>query len=108
MHSKNQSKSVHYAKSQRLLKINHAHLQLIKSLLNKKKKHNIFKPNINPLQVNINIAALSKYYLINQHTLSLVYHISIVSPQALKAKRKVIKKTILSWLLVNPSSTAHK
>ncbi|EFD2357849.1 transcriptional regulator, partial [Escherichia coli] len=35
-------------------------------------------------------------------------HISMVSPQALEARRKVIKKTILSWLLVDPSSTAHE
>lgn len=101
MHSENQSKGVHYAKSQRLLEINHAHLQLMESLLDEGKKQNIFKPDIDPLQVNINIAALGGYYLINQHTLGLVYHISMVSPQALEARRKVIKETILSWLLVD-------
>ena len=53
MHSENQSKGVHYAKSQRLLEINHAHLQLMESLLDEGKKHNIFKPDIDPLQVNI-------------------------------------------------------
>ena len=94
VHSENQSKGVH--------------LQLMESLLDEGKKHNIFKPDIDPLQVNINIAALGGYYLINQHTLGLVYHISMVSPQALEARRKVIKETILSWLLVDPSSTAHE
>ena len=108
VHSENQSKGVHYAKSQRLLEINHAHLQLMESLLDEGKKNNIFKPDIDPLQVNINIAALGGYYLINQHTLGLVYHISMVSPQALEARRKVIKETILSWLLVDPSSTARE
>lgn len=49
MHSENQSKGVHYAKSQRLLEINHAHLQLMESLLDEGKKHNIFKPDIEPL-----------------------------------------------------------
>ncbi len=88
VNSENQSKGVHYAKSQRLLEINHAHLQLMESLLDEGKKQNIFKPDIDPLQVNINIAALGGYYLINQHTLGLVYHISMVSPQALEARRK--------------------
>lgn len=46
VHSENQSKGVHYAKSQRLLEINHAHLQLMESLLDEGKKHNIFKPDI--------------------------------------------------------------
>lgn len=108
VHSENQSKGVHYAKSLRLQNINHAHWQLIESLLAEGKKLNIFKPDIDPLQVNINIAALGGYYLINQHTLGQVYHISMVSPQALEARRKVIKETILSWLLVDPSSTARE
>jgi len=38
VHSENQSKGVHYAKSQRLLEINHAHLQLMESLLDEGKK----------------------------------------------------------------------
>ncbi len=80
MHSENQSKGVHYAKSQRLLEINHAHLQLMESLLDEGKKYNIFKPGIDPLQVNINIAALGGYYLINQHTLGLVYPVRLQNP----------------------------
>lgn len=58
VNSENQSKGVHYAKSQRLQDINHAHLQLMESLLAEGKKRNIFKSDIDPLQVNINIAAL--------------------------------------------------
>lgn len=80
MHSENQSKGVHYAKSQRLLEINYAHLQLMESLLDEGKKHNIFKPDIDPLQVYINIAALGGYYLINQHTLGLVYPVRRKTP----------------------------
>lgn len=74
------------------------------SLLEEGKRQNIFKADIDPLQVNISIAALGGYYLINQHTLGLVYHISMVSPQALEVRRRVIKETILSWLLVTPDS----
>ncbi|EHX85843.1 hypothetical protein ECDEC14D_4976 [Escherichia coli DEC14D] len=44
------------------------------------KKYNIFKPGIDPLQVNINIAALGGYYLINQHTLGLVYLVRRKNP----------------------------
>lgn len=104
VHSENQSKGVHYAKSKRLPEINHSHLELMASLLEKGKILNIFKQDIDPLQVNINIAALGGYYLINQHTLGLVYHISMVSPQALEARRKVIKETIMSWLLIDKAS----
>lgn len=104
IHSENQSKGVHYAKSKRLPEINYSHLELMASLLEKGKALNIFKQDIDPLQVNINIAALGGYYLINQHTLGLVYHISMVSPQALEARRKVIKETIMSWLLIDKAS----
>lgn len=104
VHSENQSKGVHYAKLKRLPEINYSHLELMASLLEKGKALNIFKQDIDPLQVNINIAALGGYYLINQHTLGLVYHISMVSPQALEARRKVIKETIMSWLLIDKAS----
>lgn len=56
---------MHYAKLQRFLEINYAHLQLMEFLLDEGKKHNIFKLDIDLLQVNINIAALGGYYLIN-------------------------------------------
>lgn len=103
MHSENQSKGVHYAKSQRLLEINHAHLQLMESLLDEGKKHNIFKPDIDPLQVNINIAALGGYYLINQHTLGTVYHISMVSPRHWKPDVRSSKRQSLAgfWLTLH-------
>lgn len=103
MHSENQSKGVHYAKSQRLLEINHAHLQLMESLLDEGKKHNIFKPDIDPLQVNINIAALGGYYLINQHTLGTVYHISMVSPGHWKPDVRSSKRQSLAgfWLTLH-------
>ena len=104
VHNENQSKGIHYQKSKRLPEINHSHLELMASLLDEGKKLNIFKPDIDPLQVNINIAALGGYYLINQHTLGLVYHISMVSPQALEARRQVIKETILSWLLIDKTA----
>ncbi|MEG1421615.1 MAG: TetR/AcrR family transcriptional regulator [Citrobacter sp.] len=108
VHSENQSKGVHYAKSKRLPEINCTHLQLMESLLEEGKRLNIFKPDIDPLQVNINIAALGGYYLINQYTLGMVYHISMVSPQALEARRRVIKETILNWLLVDNNATARE
>ncbi len=93
MHSENQSKGVHYAKSQRLLEINHAHLHLME-LLDEGKKHNIFKADSDPLQVNINIAALGGYYLINQHTLGLVgigkQLVAKVVEKMRREKRKII------------------
>lgn len=83
VHSENQSKGVHYKKSKRLAEINHAHLQSMASLLEEGQRQKTFKKYIDPLQININIAALGAYYLINQYTLGMVYHISMVSPEAL-------------------------
>lgn len=108
VHSENQCKGVHYEKSTRLPEINRSHLQLMAALLEEGKRQNIFKPDIDPLQVNISIAALGGYYLINQHTLGMVYHISMVSPQALEVRRQVIKDTVLSWLLVTPGSATGR
>ncbi|WP_058912549.1 TetR/AcrR family transcriptional regulator [Entomohabitans teleogrylli] len=100
IHSENQSRGEHYKKSLRLPEINHSHLELMEGLLEEGKKQNIFKQDIDPLQVNISLAALGGYYILNQHTLGLVYHINMVSPEALETRRRVIKETLLSWLLV--------
>ena len=102
IHSENQSRGEHYKKSTRLPEINYSHLEIMERLLDEGKKQNIFKQDIDPLQVNISLAALAGYYILNQHTLGLVYHISMISPYALENRHKVIKETLLSWLLVNP------
>lgn len=104
IHSENQSRGEHYKKSSRLPQINHSHLEIMERLLDEGKKQKIFKQDIDPLQVNISLAALAGYYILNQHTLGLVYHINMVSPEALEYRHKVIKETLLSWLLVDPKS----
>lgn len=102
IHSENQSRGEHYKKSQHLPAINHSHLEIMERLLEEGKRQNIFKQDIDPLQVNISLAALAGYYILNQHTLGLVYHISMVSPEALAIRHRVIKETLLCWLLVDP------
>lgn len=70
-------------------------------LLDEGKKYNIFKLDIDLLQVNINIAVFGGYYLINQYMFGLVYYISMVLFQVLEVRCKVIKEIIFSWFLVD-------
>lgn len=70
-------------------------------LLDEGKKYNIFKLDIDLLQVNINIVVFGGYYLINQYTFGLVYYISMVLFQVLEVRCKVIKEIIFSWFLVD-------
>lgn len=70
-------------------------------LLDEGKKYNIFKLDIDLLQVNINIVVFGGYYLINQYMFGLVYYISMVLFQVLEVRCKVIKEIIFSWFLVD-------
>lgn len=70
-------------------------------LLDEGKKYNIFKLDIDLLQVNINIVVFGGYYLINQYMFGLVYYISMVFFQVLEVRCKVIKEIIFSWFLVD-------
>ncbi|GAB8959041.1 hypothetical protein OkiPb01091_46100 [Escherichia coli] len=79
------SPGVHYKKSKRLAEINHAHLQSMASLLEEGQRQKTFKKDIDPLQININIAALGAYYLINQYGWFITlawFHLRLWKPDA--------------------------
>lgn len=58
----------------------------------------IIKQNIDPIQLNINITALSSCYLIHQHTLTLVYKKVLSCMNELGERLKVIKHIIINWI----------
>lgn len=100
VNSENQYKASHLKKSKRFDEINKNHLNLMSSIIVKGKCEGIIKQNIDPIQLNINITALSSYYLINQHTLALVYKKDLSSMNELDERLKVIKDIIINWIKI--------
>lgn len=102
VNSENQYKAEHLRKSPRFNEINQNHLSLMSSIIEQGKKDGIIRTDIDPIQLNINITALSSYYLINQHTLSLVYKMNLGDQKCLDNRLSVIQDLISRWILVTP------
>lgn len=100
VNSENQSKGTHLRKSALIEDINRPHISIMSKIIENGQRMNLIRADIDPVHLNISIAALGFYYLINQHTLSHVYKMKMTSPEALETRHQVIKDTIMRWILL--------
>lgn len=98
VNSENQSKGVHLRQSELIEEINRPHLDIMNRIIKDGRDMKLFRAGIDPVHLNINIAALGFFYLINQHTLSHVYKMKLTSHEALNVRHQVIKDTIMRWV----------
>lgn len=99
INTENQSRGVHLKKSTRIAEINSKHINIMSGIVQKGEAQGVFRSHIDPVQLNISIAALGFFYLVNQHTLSHVYKFELTEPEALEKRHQVIKDTIMRWVL---------
>ncbi len=100
VNTENQNKGEHLKKSLKIKEINKNHLSIMDQIVLEGKKLNIFRKDIIPVHVNISIAALGFYYLINQHTLGFIYNMEMASKENLDQRHVIIKDTITRWVSV--------
>ena len=78
--------------------INDAHVNRMKGLLERGQREGNVRPGIDPMQINISMAALGFFYLSNRFTLATVYDCKLLSRQALQERLQVMKETIARWI----------
>ena len=103
--SENRLKARHVRKSPQAAEVNRRHALLMKKLLERGEREGSIRPGIDPVQLNISIAALGFFYLLNRHTLSTAYDRDLSNNQALTERLAVIKETIMCWITPKPPST---
>lgn len=99
INTENQSRGIHLKKSEKIEGINSKHITIMSGIIKKGESMGLFRDGIDPVHLNISIAALGFFYLVNQHTLSHVYGLDITSTESLKKRHEVIKETIMRWVL---------
>lgn len=99
INTENQSRGVHLKKSTRISEINSTHINIMSGIVQKGESKGLFRSGIDPVQLNISIAALGFFYLVNQHTLSHIYKFELTESEALEKRHAVIKDTIMRWVL---------
>ena len=98
VNSENLHKARHIKKSQRMQEMNRSFVGRMRRLLERGVKAQVFRKGLDPVQVNISIAAVGYYYLTNRFTGSIVFERDLMSEDALKARLEFNMQTILRMI----------
>ncbi len=85
----------HIRTSDRLLEPSRRFTQMVRDILDRGVAEGVFRPGIDPVQLNITIAAIGYYYLTNRFTGSILYERDFMTPEALEERLRFNLDTIL-------------
>lgn len=98
LNSENQLGARHLKESPHTKPINQHHRDLMSRLIKQGKKDGSLREDLEPTQLSINIAALAFFYLMNRHTLTVVFERDLGSKTMLAQRLAVMKDVILRWI----------
>jgi AcrR family transcriptional regulator len=99
LNTENQHRAVHVGTSGKLKSMHSPFVQLIESILKRGHAKGVFKTDIDPVQLYISIAALSYFYIGNNHTLSAYFGRNLLAPKAREARLTHMTDLVLTYLL---------
>lgn len=100
VNSANLHEARHLKDSESLPKITQRYVSLVGGILDRGVQDGVFRPGVDPIQLNITIAAISYYYLTNRHTGSVIYEMEFTSSEALKSRLEFNLETILRMVSI--------
>ncbi|MFZ4806538.1 MAG: TetR/AcrR family transcriptional regulator [Hyphomicrobiaceae bacterium] len=95
VNSANLHKARHLEGSQAIGAASRRFVGMVETLLARGVETGVFRPGVDPVQLNITIAAIGYYYLTNRHTGSIIFERDLVAPAALDARLAFNIDTIL-------------
>jgi AcrR family transcriptional regulator len=98
VNSENLHKARHIKKSQRMQEMSRSFVGRMQNLLERGARAGMFRNGLDPVQVNISIAAVGYYYLTNRFTGSIVFERDLMAAEALAARLKFNTQTILRMI----------
>ncbi len=98
VNSENLHKARHIKKSERMQKMNRSFVARMQNLLERGAQSGVFRKNLDPVQVNISIAAVGYYYLTNRFTGSIVFERDLMAEEALARRLEFNTRTILRMI----------
>jgi hypothetical protein len=70
-------------------------VSMVKTILDRGVEAGVFRPGVDPVQLNITIAAIGYYYLTNRFTGSIVFERDLMAKEALEERLRFNIDTIL-------------
>jgi AcrR family transcriptional regulator len=98
LNSENQLEARHVKENPATPATNAGHIARMRRLVARGREEGTIRDGIDAVQLSVNIAALSFFYLMNRHTLSTVYQRDLGSPASLRARLSVMRDTIARWI----------
>lgn len=95
VNSENLHKARHIKASERMTEMSRPFVDRMRTLLERGARAKLFRKDLDPVQVNITIAAIGYYYLTNRFTGSIVFERDLMSDAALAQRLDFNIKTIL-------------
>jgi AcrR family transcriptional regulator len=103
VNSENLHKARHIKKSETFQAVSQRFLGMVGQLLDRGAKAGVFRPGIDPIQLNITIAAIGYYYLTNRFTGSIMFGRDFMTPEALDDRERFNIETIMRLVCKNPT-----
>jgi AcrR family transcriptional regulator len=98
VNSENLHKARHIKKSQSMQEMSRSFVGRMQHLLERGAKSGLFRKGLDPVQVNISIAAVGYYYLTNRFTGSIVFERDLMTDEALATRLEFNTRTILRMI----------
>jgi AcrR family transcriptional regulator len=103
VNSENLHKARHVKASERIRQLSRPFVSMVQRILDRGVAAEAFRPGIDPVQLNITIAAIGYYYLTNRFTGSIVFERDLMAKPALDRRLAFNVDTILRLVLADPA-----
>jgi AcrR family transcriptional regulator len=95
VNSENLHRARHLRKSEVVKVANRRFVEMVGEILERGVRDGVFRPGVDPVQLNITIAAIGYYYLTNRFTGAIVFERDLMTPEALEERLRFNIETIL-------------
>ena len=96
--AENQAKGRHLKKSRAMRTLNRSIIDTLARVLERGQGEGSFRPDLDPVEVHMTIAALGMFNVTNQHTFSAIFQREMGAKGDVRRRREMVADVILSYL----------
>ena len=102
VNNENLHRARHLKRSEVINVVSRKFVSMVGRILRRGEESGMFRPGIDPVQLNITIAAIGYYYLTNRYTGSIIFERDMMTPDALEQRLEFNIETIMRLVKANP------
>jgi AcrR family transcriptional regulator len=103
--AENQAKGRHLRRSPALRTVNRPIVEMLGAVLARGRAAGLFRPDVDPIDVHMAIAALGMFNVTNQYTFGTIFQRAMGAKGDVASRRRIVADVILRWLDPGPSQS---